>query len=472
MPVNSKHPSYDRYAPDWKQLKDTYGGERVVKEAAQEYLPPTAGMREDGMEAGAAGAAAYSAYKTRAVFHDFVRQAVEGMVGIMHREPAHIELPAQLESLRDSATPSGDSLQGLLRKINEQQLLLGRVGILGEVPSGVTVDKAVPKILTYTADNIINWDTGLVVLDESGSVRLDNFEWKQETRHLVLMSGTVAQQVVGTELAPKAVYTVAVVKNNGDIAGAEVVQPQIGSNFLEEIPFVFINSADTNPEPDQPPLLGLSNLALAIYRGEADYRQTLFMQGQETLVITNTRESKDGTRRVGAGAVLELPKDSDAKFIGVNSSGLSEQRMALENDKRHASTMSSQLVDTGDSGTSQQSGEALKTRVAAQTANLTQIAQTGAAALQDMLRKLAVWVGANPEEVIVEANTDFASETLVGQELLAFMQAKQMGAPLSIPSIHRLLMKRDLTTLTYEEELAEIEAEAPLVSNTPDSTQP
>ena len=109
-----------------------------------------------------------------------------------------------------------------------------------------------------------------------------------------------------------------------------------GKGTLPFIPFVFCNSDSTCLDPTKPPYLDLVYLSLAIYRGEADYRQSLFMQGQDTLVISGAlmgQESGVQSVQVGAsGGIYFSSSEGKAEFIGVNSQGLSEQRTALEND--------------------------------------------------------------------------------------------------------------------------------------------
>jgi hypothetical protein len=98
---------------------------------------------------------------------------------------------------------------------------------------------------------------------------------------------------------------------------------------------VFIGANDLVPEPDDPPLLGLSNLALTIYRGEADYRSTLFYQGQQTLVIIGGNVSdldEDQELRIGNKGVIDLRLGGDAKYIGVSAAGLGEMRQAINDD--------------------------------------------------------------------------------------------------------------------------------------------
>ena len=109
MAVSSKHPMYSLMMEDWVEMRDTYMGERKVKEEGEKYLPATSGMRMDGTSPGQAGYNAYLAYITRASYPDTVRPAVHAMVGVMHHKPPVIELPARLERMREHATVHGRS---------------------------------------------------------------------------------------------------------------------------------------------------------------------------------------------------------------------------------------------------------------------------------------------------------------------------------------------------------------------------
>lgn len=466
MAIDTKHPLYAEFLEDWQMMRDTYRGERVVKARGQLYLPPTSGMVADGMAPEQPGAKAYQAYKARAVFHDFVADAVEAMIGMMHHKPPVIELPAALEPLRERATIHGESMEQLLRRINEQQLVTGRVGLLLDLPEQPDPTAPLPYIATYRAEHIINWDDGardeltlprlnLVVLEESEYERNAQFDWEFIEKYRVLILG---DPVANEGHGEAATYRVGVVRKSdgADVNLDNLTEPNIRGTKLEEIPFVFINTKDVVSSPDDPPLLGLARLALAIYRGEADYRQNLFMQGQDTLVVIGSQEEDF---RVGAGATIVLPQGGDAKYIGVTSEGLAEQRQALENDKVLAASKAGQLVDTR--SRERESGEALRIRVAAQTATLNQIALTGAAGLEQLLKIAATWVGANPEEVSVQPNLDFVDDEMSGKTLVELMTAKTMGAPLSKRSIHRLMQDRGLTEMEYEEELDEIGDEEP-----------
>jgi hypothetical protein len=474
MALPDKHPEYVERVGEYLQMADTYAGERAVKTKRLDYLPATEGMVQDGMATPSSpGWKDYEAYLLRAVYHNFVRDAVQAMVGILHNKPAVITLPPRLEDMMQKATIQGESLQMLLRRINVAQFTYGRCGLMADAPTGQDVDKALPYISFYDPMRIINWDAGrenegmnqlnLVVLDESG-YRREGFTWKQERKFRVLTRGIPASLESGWETpGPEEEFSVAVKVNDTNMpTPADFTKPQIGGITLTDIPFVFIGANDLVPEPEVPPLLNLSNLALAIYRAEADYRQTLYMQGQQTLVLVGVEAGgdteDDAPLRTGAKGLIQMRQGSDAFYIGIDPGGLGEMRQSLTADKTAAAAEGVSFLDVDNSAGA--SGEALRIRVAARTTTLSSVAIAAGAGLERILKLCAIWVGEDPDEVKVEVTKDFADQTLQGAMALAFMQAKQLGLPLSLKSLHSRLKANDMTDMTFQEENDQIEEEA------------
>jgi hypothetical protein len=472
MALPDLHPEYVNRLSEWMQLSDTYEGERAVKSKRLDYLPATEGMVQDGMTTPTApGWRDYDAYLMRAYFHDVVKDAVKAMVGIMHNKPAVIKLPTRLAGMMDKATIQGEGLQLLLRRINVAQLLFGRCGLLADAPQGVDVDKALPYISFYDPIRIINWDAGrlnegrnqleLVVLDESG-YRREGFTWKTEKKYRVLTRGGPESLESGWERPPEgSPFAVCVKVNDTSMPILEdFIYPSIGGKTLDDIPFVFVGANDLVPEPEVSPLLGLSNLSLVIYRAEADYRQTLYLQGQSTLVIVGgaVDEAAPDALRVGNKGVIDLRIGGDAKYIGPTGGGLGEMRQALKADQDEAQALGVAFLDVGQARG--ESGEALRIRVAARTTTISSVAQCGGQGLEQILRFCAEWVGEDPDEVVVAPTTDFADQTVAGAALLAFMQAKQLGLPLSLRSMHRMMQMNDMTEMDFEQENDQIEEEA------------
>ncbi len=491
MALSSTHPSYAARRPDWQLTCDSRGGERQIKGRTTTYLSSTSGMREQGFPtSNTEGWKQYQSYIARAVYPDVFNDAVEALLGIMHRKPPTIELPPEMEYLRERATRRGESLEMLMQRVNEHQLVSGRLGLLADLPpNDADAQLRLPPeerqlteqfyISIYEALSVINWDEGrrdgielenlnMVVLNETAPERQANFEWEETEKYRVLLLAendseeAATEAVVGAEPIENlprgaGVYQMGVFREENDFNPSEMTTPEWRGDTSSEIPFVFINTKDVVPEPDDPPLLGLANLALAIYRGEADYRQSLFMQGQDTLVVIGVTQGE--SYRVGAHGAIELSTGGDAKFIGVDSSGLPEQREALVNDYNRAAGKGAQLLDSTTGG-NQQSGEALRIRMASRTATISQIVITGAFGVQSLLRKIARWIGADPEAVVITPNTDFIDDQMDGQSLSQWMSAKMLGAPISMETIHEQMQKQGATALDFEEELERIRGEA------------
>ncbi len=474
MTTDTKHPSYEEKLNLWRKLRDCHAGEHQIKARALTYVPVPSGMREDGFQIGQPGRNAYDSYVIRARFPDYIEDAVATTVGVMHHKPPKIELPPELEPLRQRATLEGEPLDILLRKINEAQLITGRVGLLADIPNNTRKNQSVvsgnpvndlPYIAMYGAEHIINWDVGyrdglgaerlnLVVLDESEYERQTDFSWHFVEKQRVLILGDINTNTAAGQ------YRNGVVREKNNFDPEELTQPQFRGRSPDGIPFTFINATDLVAAPDNPPLLGLADLLLSIFRQDCDYKQSLFMNGQDTLVIVGGNPEDD--IRVGTGARVNVPIGGDAKFVGVSSTGLAEQRTSLENDKDEARSKAGELLSTGASG-NRESGDALYIRVAARTASVKQIAQTGAAGLEDCLKKIAVWTGASPEAVKVTPNLDFTDSVFDADSFIKLVSGKTLGAPLSLQSLHRWMSENDLTNLTLEEELALIKNEEPLV---------
>lgn len=458
MTLSSKHPEYTEQIDDWIIIRDVYKGERAVKLKATEYLPATNSHIQDGFPAPQSlGIQAYHAYRKRARFSNFFREAVQQAVGMMHSQPPNITLPKAMEDIRSSR---GEELPAFLRRINTEQLLTGRIGIMADLP---TYGGNVPFLSTYAAERIVNWDDGklqelipqrlnLVVLDESESIRANGFEWETQEKYRVLSLGPVDSNEGEGSIYKQGVFT-----GETPYDETHLRAPSLLGKNLDIVPFVIINSADLVVEVDEPPLLDLANMCLTIYRSDADYRQNLFMQGQDTFVTIGANLDEDETIRTGAGARVDLPLGGDAKYVGVQSSGLKEQREALGTLESRAGSMGAQTLDT--TSRERESGDSLRIRVAARTADMNQIADTAASGLERLLKICADWMGENPDEVKVIPNKEFGEAPLTGQTMVEIATARNLGWPISAQSMHELSVRRRITRRTFEEEQAIAEKE-------------
>ena len=464
MPSISQHPDFQRVYGSYEVMRDSFDGEETIKRRARKYLPPTQSQILDGLDnPNDLGYKSYQAYKKRANFPDYVRDAVDIAIGLMHKKDAVIHLPAGMEYLREMATPEGDSLQTLLMKINQEQLILGRTGLMIDIDPYPSLDN-LPYLCMHYGDCVPNWFQDpileMVVIDESGPIlRPGTIAWVSEHKYRVLYLDTQGTVPVYRQQVHKGAYTF-------DLEAMET--PLLQGRPLDQIPFVFINTKDTTARVSRSPLLGLARLCLSIYKSDADYRQNLHMQGQDTLVIVGGDVENEGEEgvRVGAGSLIDVDPGGDAKYIGVGSAGLSEQRMALDKDHDMARSKSVQLQGSLTTRDSESAGSR-RMRLQSETANLTQIAEIGALGLEEALRKIAKWMELDQSEVMVKANTEFGDMHFDGSNLVQVVTAKRLGAPVSWESIHSFMQEKGLTDIAYADELTRISTEVDLVPNEP-----
>ncbi|OGV45849.1 MAG: hypothetical protein A2017_18280 [Lentisphaerae bacterium GWF2_44_16] len=454
--VSSYNPEYKFVLPDWRQMRDTYGGQRIVKDKGEIYLPMTEGQRLDPNN----GKKRYESYQIRANYFNYLSDTVNAMLGVMFSEnPETLKCPVRINNMIEQATPDGENITSLMRRVNENQLVYGRYGLLLDIPKKEGVD-VIPMIIEYPALKIVNWyveQSGtiktlkLLVLDETGQAfDLKTKKWEVKTKYRVCgLDQTGIYYSVSMTPEEFAAFDIV------DPKLQEEDYPNLAGRTLNFIPFTFVNITNINPDVEKPPLLPLSNISLAIYRGDADYRQALFMQGQDTLFLAGIDLEKENVN-VGPGACIHTPNsDAKAEYIGVSGQGLPEMRQSQDKLHELAQNMGVALIDQSTA----ESGEALKTRMAVKTAPMKNVALTGAAAIAQQLKFAATWAGSNPEEVEITPNLDFHASAITAQDVLSLWNAKLQGMPLSERSYHEWLRKNDFTDKDYDEEKEEMETE-------------
>lgn len=430
MAVDSKHPDYTAHQTEWKLMRDTERGPLAISDAGEIYLPKPSGFisQEDK------GVALYGAYKQRARFPDIVSPAIRGMVGLIHRKEAQIEMPDAMLPLTEKCTKEGLTLDAFHMTITQELLRTGRFGVLADAaPEGSDI----PFLAGYTTEAIINWskEGDFFVLDETGLVR-QGFEWVKQDKFRVLemVSGRYQQTV----------YDSAV-----EDGGTAIPVSTKGNGVLEDIPFVVGNPNEITQEIGEIPLIGVSRASIAIYQLDADYRLQLFMSGQETLVLSGADEVP---AYVGASVVLKLPKEATAAYVGPSGEGISAHKEAIADAKQDAVASGAQLFDTKQSG--QESGEALRLRFGAAAATLTSIAQTSAAMLERALRNIAIFMNLDPEAVVVKPNLRFVETVMTPADAKALMEL-WMGAAISKETLFENLQRGDI--ISEEKEFADEE---------------
>lgn len=458
---------YRYFLDDWKRLLDTIeGGEREVKERGTEYLPKTSGQKQNNQ----AGEKVYQAYKDRSVFYGYSKDTLIAMLGVMHSKPAKIEIPPAISELnKEAENPEGwrVGLNQMLKEINRNQLTYGRYGILVDMPDEATPSQmAIPKLLKYEAFFILDWGTrelpnGDIILDRLVLAEVKNDEMRRinydEPKIILRLLALDANQnyysvIVDEEDDRLAVESLANI--DLDEPDEDAIYPIANGDFLNFIPFVFCNVTDLRPDIEKSPLLQLANMDISIYRGDADWAQAYFLQGQATPVVSGVSNEVDELL-LGAGGFLKLTEaDAKAYYMEVNGDGLEEMRERQQLLQKFATSIGVSLVDQAQP----ESGVALETRVGIKSAPLSVVADTGAKALTQALRYANYWKTGDfgVDSIIVEPNKDFSASTKTAKELLDLWSAKMSGAPISTQDVHRWARDNNFSTKSFEETLADM----------------
>jgi hypothetical protein len=244
-----------------------------------------------------------------------------------------------------------------------------------------------------------------------------------------------AEETAGRAAGRKAPYQASLSRSTTRVdADGRISSPRIGGNTLDDIPFVFIGANDLVPEPE---IRRCSACRISRSRSIAarpTTAQTLFYAGpahachhrrqRQRSRRSRTARRQQGRHRPQASAATRSTSASRA-------AGLGEMRQSLNDDKKRAARWASPSWMSATRSRRIGRGAA-HSRVAARTTTISSVAQCAGAGLSRRSSYCAEWVGEDPDEVSVEPTTDFADQTVAGAALLAFMQAKQLGLPLSL----------------------------------------
>ena len=404
MAVSTLHPELTAaQLADWRLCLDAYAGEGSMKQRGEIYLPMPSGYRGHTDE----GLAAYTAYKVRAQFPDVMASSVGAMVGIIHSEAIEVELPANMEYLRENVDGDKTTLEDFHKNATRALLYLGRYGVLADAPSG----GGDPFLAGYRGDTIINWDRGFYVLDESKMVR-SGFQWTHEERYRVL------QMVDGAYIA----------ETHTPAGIVEATPTRLGGGSLTEVPFAIASAKDMGADLEAPPMIGIARAALAMYQLSADYRLQLYMSGQETLVAING----EAPTAVGAGVVHEMQGSDgitpDLKYVSPSCTGIDKHLIAIQDNRVVAIQAGARLFEQ--SGQANESGKARSMRFRSETANLKTISQASCSLMEQSLRNAARLLGQS--DAVIEAITvtppkDLLDATLTPQEAVALFSLVENG---------------------------------------------
>jgi len=461
MPVNTPRQEYEDVQPVWERLRDTYTGRDAVIKANTKYTPALPGASADQQQA----------YLTRGNFFNAVSRTAHGLIGsIFQKEPA-VSIPKSFEHWLDDITLTNVTFDMLSLDALHDVMLMGRYGILIEMTEEAS-SSARPYMVTYRAEDIVNWRTlriegdellTMVVLREIVESPKEDDEFIEEDieQYRVLE----LEVMEGFRRYKQQRWRKAKGDAEFQMFEEEIIPLRRGSP-LPFIPFVFLGPWHSTARVAKPPLQDLADVNLAHWRNSCDYESGLHLVSLPTPWVSGMRQSStdddEDTLKIGPSVVWQLDKDGSAGMLEFTGAGLASIVTAMEEKKQQMATLGARVLEM--QPTTAETATAVIVRHAGEHASLRTIAQAGEQGLTMALQYAVWWVGteAVPSGVPVQVvlNKDFVSVRATPEEVKTLVLALQ-SEDISFETFWHLMIEGGWTRegITAEEERRQIESE-------------
>ena len=423
---------YDYFKKQWDKSRDVIeGGTEKLKEKTVTYLPKLPGQTQYD----------YEAYLQRAQFINFSARTFTSFVGQIFRKDPVLSNFNHDDFIED-VDLCGTNMDYFNREILGELLKVNRVGILVDYSE----EMKRPYLTTYKAETIINWRESKVNgINQLSLVVLKGVVKRPDPDDYYKETDVVTYRVLTFKEGYYIVKDYEEVKQ-ADGKSIQLISetfPVIQGNKFNFIPFYIVTDLGLTSEPKRSPLLDLININLGHYINSADYENALHFTGSSTII---TRGWGDTPFPVGGAA--DFPVDGGAEFLTRSGDD------ALEKGMRHKEEQMAVMGSTILSGKGRyiQSAETARVSSSGEFATLANMSMALSASLTYVLKLVDYWYGGKGD-VLIQFNTDFETDRLDPQELIAYMGAVQSGR-LSEKAYFYALKQREVYPdgWTFEEE--------------------
>jgi len=400
MPIDTRNPSYDKYEDKWARIRDTFNGSDDVKSKSEKYLPKFRGQSKEE----------YNAYKMRAVYFDGVERTVRGLIGAVMRVEPIVEAPNKLKKLFSDITNTGISLNNLISIMLQEQILMGRQGLLVDYNNS-------PYVVHYNTEQITNWFDNTIILQEAYRIdESDKYEIKYKTQYREL-------SIVDSQ------YVVNIWKKDKDdkwVKGDDIVAKN-KDKPLDFIPFVSVSTDGFNLDPSKSSILSLSDISLSLYRTSADLEHGRTYVALPTPYVLNYDAKGESVLNIGPSKVWLLRGDKPPGLLEFTGQGLKALEVAMDEKKAMMASLGSQLLQSQKSGV--EASDTVRLRQNAEASTLISAVKMVEQAITKALKIMNDWGGwGDTDGISVKLNTDFVDTKMAAQDITALMSAWQSGA--------------------------------------------
>lgn len=450
-------------------VRDCYQGEEAVKRYAARfrYLPPRRNELDDEKK-NENNPKEFTEYRNRlayATYENFFRSTIDDIVGIMQRLPPSVAFDEtddanaapEVVELAVYGNAQNDGFKGLKRRLNFDQALYGRYGLLLDVVTDAEGLRPRFCISEYSAFSILDGET------ENGRVGASRVRWALLDESFLAFDPTTKQRkqverwrVLGLDANGR--YYQALLDGDAskkwgrfDFANPEtgadnVVYPSFKGKTLDFIPLTVCNVDRLGVDVWQaPPFADVARIAVANYRVDSIYKRALWNYASPTLVVSNAKEL-GGAVSLGGMLFLEsgASERPEASLLETSGGGLAELREAKAEIKESLKFTS--IRDLLGGAGANASERALALRADSGTATVAAIDLAGARAIEEQIVFATVWAGATFEDaakrVKFEVETSYLGEDFQLSSVVQLMTANaSSGKLLSDKQLYRLIDK-------------------------------
>lgn len=471
---------YKRIRPFWDTVHDCYLGSTAIKNGSNSfrYLPLSTREKREMEECPDKKTTRYEFRKKYAIYENIFKPVIDDTVGIMQQNPAKVafgarddsESPDEVRDLNIYGNQYKDGLKGLKARLNFNQTLYGRYGLLLDLVDNAVDHRPRFSISEYSAFRILDGEIekespnsesriAWILLDECAPVfdrKTKRWIAQNQYRLLALDSRSEYYQAVfsGTDaLGSWRDFDFRNPKGN-------IVYPVFRNRRLPFIPMSICNVNQLGLDQWQdPPFLDVAHIAIGIYQIDSLYKKALWNFASPTLSVANADKPN---QEFYLGDAIWPRTNGDhpvsVSLLETSGAGLAEMRSAKE-EMKNALKYSS-IRELLDGAGANASSKAIQLRATSGTAGIVAIDQTGARAIEEQLIFAAIWAGASEKEagerISYLPDTSYLENDYPLQGIVSFIQANasadQGNVLLSRKNIYSILEKTLPNTLsTFED---------------------
>ena len=435
MPLDTPHKDYTEAQADWKECRDAAYGRKKVHAAGEAYLPKLSHSDP------ATEAANYKAFMMRAGFYNATGRTLEGLSGMVFRKDPIIVAPDAMADIIDDMTLGGESLRAVAEKTVDEDLEVGRFGILADYPQGEgsPLSKAQaeqlnlrPHASLYPAESLLDWrfkrinnvmKLSYAKLKETIEVPgKDEFSIEEDEQFRILDIDELGYR--------QRVFQV--------IGGKETqigddILPLMAGKRMDFIPFEIISPNGDSKAVCKPPILDLVEVNLSHYRTMADLEHGAHYAALPTPVFSGLSENDlpvgdDGKAKpiaIGSGEAIMIPQpEGRASYLEFTGAGLKSLRELAEDKKSDMATLGARMIASDKKAA--ETAETHNIKRQGENSVLAATAKSVSASLTTVLEWLRDWAGITGD-VSIELNTDFMPVTMSPQLIRELVGALQGG---------------------------------------------